>query len=52
MPQAYLDCIKNGGRVRSKRIDKTHYMPICFKDGKSFAGETKQYKKILKGKKK
>ena len=50
MPQAYLDCIKRGGRVRSKRISKTEYVPICFIDGKSFAGEKKTYKKVLKGK--
>ena len=50
MPKAFEDCVKAGGRVKSKRLSKTHYIPICFKDGKSYAGHKKKYKKVLKGK--
>lgn len=50
MPQAFLDCVKQGGRVRTKRLNKTEYMRICFIGGKSFAGEVKKYKKVLRQK--
>jgi hypothetical protein len=46
MPEDYLRCIAQGGKVRSKRINDTQYLPICFKDGKSFEGEVKTYKKL------
>ena len=48
MPKAFEDCVERGGRVRSKRVNKTQYMRICFIDGKSHAGEVKAYKKVLK----
>jgi hypothetical protein len=48
MPAAFDACVKSGGRVRTKRVGKGQYMHICFKDGKSYAGEVKQYKKVLK----
>jgi len=49
MPAGFENCVAKGGRVRTKRVDKTHYMHICFLGGKSFAGEVKAYKKVLKG---
>jgi hypothetical protein len=54
MPKAFDDCVKAGGRVRSKKLSKTHYIPICFPKGggDSVAGHKKAYKKILKGGKK
>ena len=52
MPQKFEWCLKQTGhRVRTKKVNKDEYMHICFLDGKSYAGETKQYKKVLKGKK-
>lgn len=53
MPKAFDDCVKAGGRVKSKRLSKIHYLPICYPKGggKSVAGHKKKYKKVLKGKK-
>jgi len=51
MPQAFENCIKKGGKVRTKRVNKKEYIKICFLNGKSYAGETHAYKKVLKGKK-
>jgi hypothetical protein len=50
MPKAFDDCVKKGGRVRSKRLSKTNYLPICYIDNKSYPGHEKKYKKVLKGK--
>ena len=50
MPEAFDNCVKNGGRVRTKSLGKGKYMHICFKDGKSFVSEIK--KKQPKGNKK
>jgi len=46
MPQPFLNCIKKGGRVRSKRVNKTQYIKICFLNGKSYPGETHIYKSL------
>ena len=48
MPQAFDDCVKSGGRVRTKTLPNGKYMRMCFKDGKSYAGELKQKKTTLK----
>ena len=50
MPAAFNNCKNAGGKIRTKRIDKTHYMRICIPKGggKSVAGEVKTYKKITK----
>ncbi len=47
MPAGFEMCVSKGGRVRTKRINAKTYMHICFLDGKSYAGEVKNYKKIL-----
>jgi len=44
MPKKFVACVKNGGRVRTKRLPKGKYMHICFKNGESFAGEIKKKK--------
>ena len=44
MPQKFEECVKNGGRVRTKDLPNNKYMHICFKDGKSYAGEVKTKK--------
>lgn len=45
MPKKFNDCIKQGGRVRTKTLSKGRYMRVCFLKGKSFAGEIKKKKK-------
>lgn len=51
MPKEFENCISAGGRVRTKSVGKGRYMHICFKNGKSFAGEVK-VKKVKKNAKK
>lgn len=51
MPAAFDNCVKNGGKVRTKKVNGTQYMHICFLNGKSYAGKVKSYKKVLKKKK-
>lgn len=48
MPQAFDDCVKSGGRVRTKTLPNGKYIRLCFKDGKSHAGEVKEKKTTLK----
>ncbi len=41
-PQAFDKCVKEGGRVRTKKVGKDKFMHICWdKEGKSHAGEVK-----------
>lgn len=42
MPADFDRCVKAGGRVRTKKLSGGKYMHICFKDGKSYAGEVKK----------
>lgn len=51
MPAEFNKCVKDGGRVRTKRVNKEEYMHVCFINGKSYAGEVKKYKRLT-GKKK
>ena len=40
MPKAFTDCVKNGGKVITKKLPKKKYMHICYdKNGKSHPGE-------------
>lgn len=49
MPAAFNKCVKEGGRVRTKEVKGSkEYIHICFKGGKSYAGETKKKKKSNK----
>ena len=41
MPKEFDDCVKNGGKVRTKKLEADKYMHICFIGGKSYAGEVK-----------
>jgi len=50
MPAGFDRCVKNGGRVRTKKLSGGRYMHICFLNGKSYAGEVKTKKKIAKKK--
>ena len=45
MPQLFDSCVANGGRVRTKKLSGGKYIHICFKNGKSFAGEVKTKQK-------
>lgn len=49
MPKAFDDCIRRGGRVRTKKLNGGRFMRICFLGGKSFQGEVKTKKKESKG---
>ena len=44
MPKAFENCVKNGGRVKTKSLSDGRYMHICFLNGKSYAGEIKTAK--------
>ena len=39
MPKAFDNCRKNGGKIRTKKLSGGRYMPICYLNGKSYAGE-------------
>ncbi len=45
MPAGFNNCIKEGGKVRTKTISKTKFQRICTIGGKSFVGEVKTKKK-------
>jgi hypothetical protein len=45
MPQDFVDCIKNGGRVVTKKLKNGKYIKICYdKEGNSHNGEVKKSK--------
>lgn len=50
MPQAFENCVKNGGEVRTKQLNADEYIHICIPKGggkgDSVAGEPKKYKKL------
>jgi len=48
MPAAFLKCVKNGGKVRTKKLSGGRYIHICFLNGKSYAGEVKTKGKTTK----
>ena len=41
MPKKFEECVKKGGRVRTKKLSGGRYMHICFIGNQSFAGEIK-----------
>ena len=43
-PQSFNECVKANGKMVTKKLSGGRYMHICFKDGKSFAGEIKEKK--------
>jgi hypothetical protein len=50
MPYAFDKCRREGGRIRTKSLGKGKYIHVCYKDGKSYAGEV-HYKIKTKKKK-
>ncbi len=51
MPNDFDDCVKKGGRVRTKKLKDGKYIHICFHDGKSYAGEVHEKKEADEKKK-
>lgn len=45
MPKPFMDCVKSGGKVRTKKLSAYKYIHLCFKNGKTFPGEVKTKKK-------
>lgn len=50
MPAAFNACVSGGGKVITKRVNKTQYLHICYPKGggSPVQGEVKNYKKVLK----
>lgn len=50
MPETFINCYKNGGKVITKKVNKTQYIHVCYpkSGGSPISGEVKSYKKILK----
>jgi len=46
MPKDFERCVAEGGRVRTKNLGGGKYMHLCFKNGKSYAGEVKIKEKL------
>ena len=49
MPAAFERCVKQGGRVRTKKLSKGRYIKICFVKGKSYSGEVHTKKSASNG---
>jgi len=47
-PADFERCVRENGRVRTKKLSGGRYVYICYKDGKSYAGEV-HTKKGAKG---
>ena len=45
MPKAFNRCVSSGGRVRTKKLSGGRYIHLCFKGGRSYAGEVKKSKR-------
>ncbi len=46
MPQAFTNCVKKGGKVRTVTVNKKKgtYMRVCYLNNKSYPGEVKTKK--------
>jgi len=44
MPQAFLNCVSQGGKVITKDLGDGKYIKICYLNGKSYPGETMENK--------
>lgn len=45
MPAGFLKCVREGGKVRTRKLSGGKYQRICYKGKKSYAGEVKTKKK-------
>lgn len=41
MPVSFERCVQQGGRVRTVKPSATTYLPVCYKNGHSYAGHVK-----------
>jgi hypothetical protein len=49
MPKEFTDCVKNGGKVVTKKLKNNKYIRICYdKKGNSHSGEVMTNKKDKK----
>lgn len=50
MPADFNKCRVGGGKIRTKRVSKSHYMRLCIpkRGGPAIAGEVKPYATITK----
>ena len=44
MPASFDDCVRRGGKVRTKKLSGNRYMPVCYREGKSYPGYVKKSK--------
>jgi len=44
MPEAFDNCVKKGGRVRTISLSGNKYKRVCYLGGKSYSGHTKTKK--------
>lgn len=45
MPKPFEQCVKNGGRVTTKKMKDGKMQKICYLDGKRFPGYVEKKKK-------
>lgn len=45
MPEAFMKCVREGGRVFTKSLPKGRYVHGCSKGGKTYWGEMKMSNK-------
>jgi len=48
MPEDFLKCVKNKGRVRTISLPNNRYMAVCFIGGRSYHGEVHHNKGAAK----
>ena len=44
MPEAFNNCVKKGGKIRTLSLPKGKFMHICILKGKTYSGEVKMKK--------
>ena len=44
MPKDFKNAVKQGARVRTKKLGKDRFIHVAFLDGKTYAGEVKAKK--------
>lgn len=49
MPADFDRCRAGGGKIRTKKVNATQYMHICFDKSGSHAGEVKTVQPMSKG---
>lgn len=50
-PKSFNDCVKNGGKIKTKQLKGNKYIHICYdKNGNSYSGEIKVRKNDKKAK--